>query len=535
LGTVAIEGRHDVTETARTLMQSFLTGRIDRRELMTRAAAAGIGVSALGAFTAAPWKAFSASAQGSPTPTGDLVAAASGDIDTLDPHVSTKLLYGDMIRRPVFDCLVAYAEDLTYVGVLADSWENPDEKTYVFTLKSGITYHDRSPFTAADVVFSFNRVVELDSVWATRLANVESTEATDDTTVTVKLKEVQADFIDGLTQIAILSEAAAANIETAPIGTGAFKFIEWVPNDHISLEANTSYFVPGEPGLATLRFNILVEPQVAITNLKSGDVQGVLNIPVAQVAAVEGDDSITVLNVPTSSIHIFEMLGKNNEIIRSNARVRQALAMCLDKNAVQQVVFAGSGFPKWTFVGSTNWAYVDVPGYDYDPAGAKTILDEEGVGDLEFTVLCITGYPDSEGASTIWQAGLAEAGVKLNIEVQELSVWGDNYRSHNYDVIWNVFPGFADPNYFVGLGLTPHLKDGWTNEEAASLAASANQTLDMDVRKEQYARLQELFVQDLPIMVIQEAPKVSLTAPDVAGWEITPLSWVQLHKVTIGA
>jgi ABC-type transport system substrate-binding protein len=102
-------------------------------------------------------------------------------------------------------------------------------------------------------------------------------------------------------------------------------------------------------------------------------------------------------------------------------------------------------------------------------------------------------------------------------------------------VIWNVFPGFADPNYFVSLGLTPHFKDGWTNEEAQSLATSANQTLDMDVRKEQYAPLQEIFVQDLPIMVIQEAPKVSLTAPDVANWGINSLSWVLLNDVTISA
>ncbi len=84
--------------------------------------------------------------------------------------------------------------------------------------------------------------------------------------------------------------------------------------------------------------------------------------------------------------------------------------------------------------------------------GPKTILEEEGASDLEFTVLCIQGYPDGERASTIWQAGLAEAGVKLNIEVQELSVWLDNYLNHTYDVIWNVFPGFADPNYFVSLG-----------------------------------------------------------------------------------
>ncbi|MEZ4533208.1 MAG: ABC transporter substrate-binding protein [Thermomicrobiales bacterium] len=520
-----------MTDHARTLMQDFFTGRIDRRQLLVRAAAAGVSVGALGAVAASPAVALRAAAQ-DVAPSGDLVIAAGGDIDTLDPQVSQLLLYGDMMRRPVFSTLVTYADDLTYVGDLAASWENPDDTTYVFTLVEGATYHDGTPVTAADVEFSFGRVVEKETVWSSRLTNVASYEVIDDQTISIKLSAVQADFLDGLTQIAIISEAIAADIENTPIGSGPFKFVEWVPNDHISLEAYDGYYGEG-PGVATLRFNILPDPQVSITNLKSGDVQGVLNIPVTQSTALEGDDSVVVINVPTSSIPLFEMLGKNHETIRTNARVRQALAMCLDKNAVQQVVYAGGGAPKWTFVGMDSWAYADVPGYDYDPAAAKAILEEEGAADLEFTVLGIQGYPEGEQAATIWQAGLAEAGVKLNIEIQELSVWLDNYLNHTYDVIWNVFPGFADPNYFVSLGLQPHLTDGWTNEEAAALAVSANETLDLDERKEQYARLQQLFVEDLPIMVIQETPKVSVTAPNVSNWGINSLSWVLLNDTTI--
>src|SRR5690606_818991 len=145
---------------------------------------------------------------------------------------------------------------------------------------------------------------------------------------------------------------------------------------------------------------IIPEPQVAITNLQSGDVNAVNDVPVSQVTPLEGDDRVSVINVPTSSIHIFEMLGQNNEMIRTNAAVRQALAHCLDKNAGQQTVFAGGGLPKWSFFGSTHWAYNDVPGYDYDPALAATMLEEQGAADLEFTTLCIQGYPDGERAAT---------------------------------------------------------------------------------------------------------------------------------------
>jgi peptide/nickel transport system substrate-binding protein len=518
------------SDSAHSLMHQFMTGRLNRRQLMARASAAGISVSALAAVASSPLLGRGVSAQDG----GELIVAIAQDIDTLDPHISQLLMFGDTLRRTVFNGLVSYAEDLSYVGDLAESWENPDETTYVFTLREGVTYHDGTPLDASHVEFSYQRIAEQETVWTSRVANIASYEVNDPRTITITLNEVQADFLDGLVPLSIISPEIAENIETAAVGTGPFKFVEWVTNDHISLEANPDYYEEGKPGVATVTFTIIPEPQVAITNLQSGDVNAVNDVPVSQVTPLEGDESVNVINVPTSSIHIYEMLGQNHEVIRSNAAVRQALAQCLDKNAVQQTVFSGGGLPKWTFVGSTHWAYQDVPGYDYDPAAAAATLEAEGAAGLEFTTLCIQGYPDGERASTIWQAGLAEAGVTMNIEVQELSVWLENYVAHTYDVIWNVFPGFADPNYFVSLGLEPHFADGWTNEEARELATTANQTLDQAVRTEQYGRLQELFVQDLPIIVIQEAPKVSLTAPNVTGWEINPLSWIGINSVTIG-
>jgi ABC-type transport system substrate-binding protein len=162
-------------------------------------------------------------------------------------------------------------------------------------------------------------------------------------------------------------------------------------------------------------------------------------------------------------------------------------------------------------------------------------LEEAGVTDLEFSCLCIQEYPDGGKAATIWQAGLAEAGITMNVEVQALSVWLDNYINHTYDVIWNVFPGFADPNYFVSLGLDPHLKDGWTNAEAAQIAVAANQTLDQAQRTEMYGRLQDLTIAELPVIVVQETPQASLTATGITGWEINPLGFVFVDDVKVGA
>ena len=514
----------------RDLTGAFVAGRLSRRQLLQRAAALGIGTAALGSvLSPASFLASRAAAQAD----GELIVAAGGDIDTTDPHVSQLLPYNTMMRLTCFNSLVRYSPDLDYLPDLAESWENPDELTYVFTLREGVTYHNGEPLEASHVEFSFNRIAEKETIFSSRVANIESYEVIDPRTIQITLQSVQADFIDGLVLLSIISPEIAEQIETDPIGTGPFAFVEWVTNDHISLERNSDYFEPDVPSVERLTFQIIPEAQVAITNLQAGAVGGVLDVPVSQATALAEDEDVQVIIEPTSGLHLFEMMGLNSEPIRTNARVRQALAHCLNKDAVQQTVFNGEGRQKWTFAPIGSWADTEVSGYDYDPARASEILAEEGVEGLAFSVFVPQGFADGERAATIWQAGLAEAGIELAIEVQEISVWLDNYINHTYDVIWNVFPGFADPNYFVAVALQPHLADQWQNEDAARLAAEANATIDQAARADLYAELQQLFVEELPIIVIQEAPQASITQPNVSGWEINPVGFVVLRDVTV--
>jgi peptide/nickel transport system substrate-binding protein len=353
-------------------------------------------------------------------------------------------------------------------------------------------------------------------------------------TIKITLKAVQADFLDGLIELSIITPEIADKIEQEAVGTGPFKFVEWTPNASISLEKNPDYFETGVPGVDKLSFQVITQPQVEISNLKSGAVNGVLNVPVAQATPLKDASDVSALIVPTSSIPMFELMGKQSDPVRQNAAVRQALAYALDKDAVQKTVYAGAGIPKWSWIPTSSWAYKEEAGYPYDPEKAKSLIANAGVSGLELTVLVPSGYPEGEQASTIWQAGLDKAGVKLKIEVQELSVWLDHYINHTYDVIWNIFPGFADPNYFVSFGLKPHLADQWQNPEASAIADAANQTLDQAQRKAMYDRMQDVFVQDMPVLIIQEVPQASLMAKNVTGWEINPLGFVFLDNVKIG-
>jgi peptide/nickel transport system substrate-binding protein len=515
---------------AEALAEAFLAGRIDRRQLFGRAAGLGVGLTSLGGVLSMPKFVPGVSAQANDA---DLTVAINADIDTLDPHISQLLLFGNTIRFNVFSSLIKYSPTLEYTPDLAESWENPDEKTYVFTLREGATYHDGQAVEASHVEFSYKRIAELDTVFSSRVANIASYEVVDTRTIKITLTEVQADFLDGLILLSIISPEIAETVEQTPVGSGPFKFVEWVTNDHISLERFDEYYEEGIPAARSLTFNIIPETQAAIANLQSGSIQGVLDVPVSQAAPLRDSGDVTPVIVATSSIHMYEMLGKNNESIRNDVRVRQALAHALDKTTIQNTVFSGEGRPKWSWVPGDSWAYKELEGYPYDIEKAKALLEEAGVSGLEFTCLVPTNFPDGERATTIWQQGLAEAGVKMNIELQELSVWLDNYINHTYDVIWNVFPGFADPNYFVSLGLMPHLQDGWTNADALDLATRSNRVIDQAERTELYAQLQDLFVQDLPVIIIQEAPQASVTAPNVTGWEINPLGYVILRAATV--
>ena len=460
--------------------------------------------------------------------------AASADIDTADPHVSQLLMFNNIIRLNVFNSLVRYAPNLDLQPDLAESWTNPDDKSYIFKLREGVKYHNGQEVEAKDVEFSFKRIGAKETVFSSRVANIESYEVVDKYTIKITLKAPQADFLDGLVFLSIVPEAVEADLAATPVGSGPFKFVEWVPNDSITLERNPDYYEPDLVKVDKLVFKIIPEAQIAVTNLQSGDIDGILDLPVSQAVFFKDATDAKPIIQPTSSFHLYEMLGKNSEPIRTDVRVRQALAYCMDKDTIQQTVFSGEGRQKWSFVPYGSWAYKEEAGYPYDTEKAKALFAEAGLADgFEFSVIIPSGYPDGEKVTTIWQACLSEIGVTLNIEVQELSVWLDNYINHTYDVSWNVFPGFADPNYFVSLGLKPHFADGWANADAEAAADAANATVDQAKRAEFYAQVQDAAVTDLPVIVVQEAPQASLVAPNVEGWEINPLGMVIVRGVSV--
>src|SRR5690606_18369599 len=208
---------------------------------------------------------------GDATAGGVVVAGIAGEPDQLDPH-STTAYFSFQVLENVFDTLVQPDENLEMGPALAEDWEvSEDQLTWTFHLREGVTWHDGSPFTADDVAYSFNRIIDEQLANSWRFSAVESVEATDEQTVTITVSSPSPNLlanIGGFKGVAIVQQenVESGDIGTAPVGTGPFKVESYATGDSIDLVANPDYW-GGAPAVAGVTFEFIPEPTTALAAL----------------------------------------------------------------------------------------------------------------------------------------------------------------------------------------------------------------------------------------------------------------------------
>jgi peptide/nickel transport system substrate-binding protein len=454
---------------------------------------------------------------------GTLILASNQDIDNFDPHWNQLIAYEVLIGHNVFEYLTKRDKDMRIAPGLAESWEISDDGTvYTFHLREGATFHNGRPVTAEDVVFTFNRLTEQETTFATKMDPVESVEALDEQTVQFNLKSPWAPFLEDVAVVAIVAEETVDTLEKEPIGSGPFRFVEWIPNDQIVLEKNPDYDVPGVPKLDQIIIKVLPDYAVALTNLEAGSVDAVYEVPAADADRFQGRDDI-IFQMPdaTNSLFLIEMAIQKYEPLQ-DARVRRALAMTMDKAAIREIVYFGFGEPQWSSLPKSSWAYIEPEEIPYDPEAAQALLAEAGYPDgFELSIKTISGVAVMENMATIWQDGLSKAGVTLNVEIEELSTWLDHYVTREYQTIANWMNVHGDPHSMYDIIFKPHLTDetSYPNEEMLSLIEEGATTTDQGRRKAIYARIQQMAVEEMaPVIIVQSQPLIALTNTKVKGW-----------------
>ena len=324
-----------------------------------------------------------ASAQQASTPKsgGSLRFATPADPDGLDPHRSPADSTFN-ITMNIFDTLVATSSKGELVPGLATKWYiSTNGLVYSFALRPGVVFHNGKAFTSADVKYSLQRMSETGkSPHAADYAIIDSVEAPDPMTIRLALKRPSARFLSDLAYgwAAMVPEGAGDELRRQPVGTGPFRFAEWVPDSHIKLAKNAKYFVPGRPYLDELTYRVVPDETARLTALKAGELDIADRIPPQSVAELKKTAGVKVETFPRNTLSEVAINEETKPF--TSLKVRRALFHATDRKAVLEGAVFGYGRLIGSFMPPIiSEFYVDLnPRYPYDPEKAKALLAEAG-------------------------------------------------------------------------------------------------------------------------------------------------------------
>jgi len=463
---------------------------------------------------------------GQPVSGGVLRSTLGAEPTTVDPHKLNTLFDRD-VSDAMFDALI---DDDTLDGIkgaLAESWDSPDARVWTFKLRSGVKFHDGSPVTADVVKFSYDRLQDPNTGITGQIrptaSQVERVEAVDSSTVRITLKTPSAAFPVDASNIKIIPKDFD---EAKPIGTGPFQFVEWVRNQRVRLKKNPEYFVKGQPYLDELVFLPTPDENQKIVLLQTGQVDFSDTIPLPRVKEVSAGGKIVVYPIPVGvAPSAYFMPLKTDKAPLDNAKVRQAMNLAIDRKALLDVTF-GVGTIKSNVVPPKHWAFnPNAMSYDNrDVARAKQLMAEGGHPNgfsLQFKF--ITSRAEYTPMAQLFQANLAEIGVKLELLPKELGVWVDEVlNKHEFELgMTGIIPDY-DPHAIMVRFHSKDSQDGqsmnWQNPEFEQLLAQGKVTVNQEERKRIYFKAQELAQEGAPGFVVNERPILYGATPQVQGF-----------------
>ena len=360
-----------------------------------------------------------------------LVIGTTGDPNGLDPQ-GVDAMWDNTMAINIFDSLVIKVTDekgdVSYEPGLAVEWEQKDPVTWVLNLRKGVRFHNGNEFTADDVVFSYQRYK--DGVGKGFVRAIESVRAIDDHTVELKTYDPYAILVLELGSIYIsdreyFEEVGEEEALKHPVGTGPYKFVEWIKEDHITLVANPHYWGP-VPNVKRVIFRPLSNDATRVAALLSGEVHLAYNLPVRDIERVMNNKNTKVIGTPGPDImHIcFDVTRENTPGFKGgknpflDKRVREAFAIAIDKEAIIEHVYNGNGYiaAQLPIPGANGYVRSLEP-YPYDPVRAKQLMVEAGYPDGFDVVWDVPSQRYlNDGPNTQAIAGyLAKVGIRVDL------------------------------------------------------------------------------------------------------------------------
>lgn len=472
---------------------------------------------------------------------GDLRAALTGEPDVLDPATSS-IYTGAQVYEGIFSKLIDMDATGKFVPDLATGWTQVDPKTWSFKLVTNATFHNGEKFTSADVKYTFQRILDpkTASAYAGLYAQIDSVDATDPAVAVFHLKSAFGPFLTNLaTNGEIVNQKAIESGDPArnPVGTGPFQFVEWVQGDHITLKKNPTYFKAGLPHLDQVTFKFLPVDQSRIDALSAGELDWADAIPLQQVASLAKDARFTYVTSPVAGIPDFLTL--NTKVAPfDNLKVRQAIALAINREDIKKVAYMGTGEPGLTEMptGSRWYDPTGVFGAATDIAAAKKLLAEAGYPNgLSVEYLGLSQYPELLKTGQVVREQLKAIGIDMTIKAVDVSVWYDAFVAGKFQITSAYQERTIDPDNFYALVLHsggPINTSGYANPAVDALIDQAAASADDAARIGLYQKVRTMVSQDAPLVFTHYETLNYLMNKNVMGSVITPT--LSLHMENIG-
>jgi peptide/nickel transport system substrate-binding protein len=436
----------------------------------------------------------------------------------------------------VQEALVKVDQHGKLVPWLAERWHTADNLNYTFFLKPGVRFHNGRPFTAEDVKYVLDRArnPETKHPHVKHYEGITAIHVKDERTVTISLGKPNAMFLYTLARqgSVMYPKEAVDQLKTQPVGTGPFTLARWDRGDRIVVRRNPDYHVKGLPKLEQVTFRFIADQNAALAALQAGDVDVVAGTALGpeSVEVVRRSPHLQVIVGETTNDVILAL--NNSRKPYSDLRVRRALTHAINKDEVLKGAMFGMGRLLGTNIDTLNPYFVDkskaVP---HDPQRARQLLTEAGYPNGFDAVLRVTPqYPYTIRTGEVIVGQLARVGVRVRLEQIEWAQWLRRvYSDADYDMTiighaegWDA-GNYANPKYYFRYD-SPRFQEVFQKSET---------TLDDAKRRGLYQTLQDIMVEEAPVVWLYEYPMLVAAKKDVRGlWKDLPTPSFDLSEVS---
>ena len=442
----------------------------------------------------------------------------------LDPTSGAAAAIREVTYSNIFEGLTRFGPDGSVNPGLAHGWDISDDGlTYTFHLREGVSFHDGTPFSADDVVFSLDRARAEGSTNAQPqlFAAIDTVEALDPETVQVTLSQPQGSFLFNMAwgDAVIMSPESVETNATNPVGTGAFRFTRWVQGDRVEMERNPDYW--GEaPALERVTFRFIADPTAAFAAMMAGDVDAFPNFPAPEtLAQLDADPRFSVIVGSTEGETILSMNHANEAL--SDIRIRQAISHAINRQEIIDGAMFGFGTPIGTHFAPHNPDYIDLTELSpHDPDRARELLAEAGAEGLSFR-LALPPPTYARRGGEILAAQLRAVGIETQITNMEWAQWLEQvFNGKDYDL---TIISHTEP-MDIGIYARPDYYFQFDSADFQTLIAELDVTSDPVTRTELLHSAQRYLAENFVVGFIFQLAKTGVANADLEGlWENAPV------------